>query len=126
MQCANIRAVNELISQQFDEPMLKQLGEHETNANRTQAERERLLALIMTHISPETALDYLLASGISNEEILRLSGISRATLYSHLRKRRNGETLLFRNPAAERLVRAYHIRRAQVEADRAARKELGL
>ena len=94
--------------------MFKQLGEHETNANRTQAERERLLALIMTHISPETALDYLLASGISNEEILRLSGISRATLYLHLRKRRNGETLLFRNPAAERLVKAYHIRRAQL------------
>ena len=86
----------------------------------------RLLALIMTHISPETALDYLLGSGISNEEILRLSGISRATLYSHLRKRKNGVHNPFRNPAAERLVRAYHLRREQVEQEEKTRKELGL
>lgn len=84
------------------------------------------IALIMAYISPETALDYLLASGISKEEILRLSGISRATLYLHLRKRKAGEHLPFRNPAADRLVKAYHTRREQVAQEEAARKELGL
>ena len=80
----------------------------------------------MAHISPETALDYLLASGISNEEILRLSGVSRATLYSHLRKRKRGLHHPFRNPAADRLIRAYHLRREQVEQEEKTRKELGL
>lgn len=80
----------------------------------------------MAYTSPETALEYLLRSGMTKEKILKMSGISRASLYRFSRDLSKGNRPRLREPVASKALALYTLVREQKEQDEAVRKELGL
>ncbi len=63
---------------------------------------------------------------MTKEKILKMSGISRASLYKFSRDLSKGKRPRLREPVATKALTLYALVRSQEEQDAATRKELGL
>lgn len=75
------------------------------------------------YVSPKTALEFLLRSGLGKRGAARYVGIPPATLYRILRVRND---FPFRQSTVDKLKDAYQRRKAEIENDARIREELGL
>ena len=75
------------------------------------------------YVSPFTALEYLLRSGLTKRGVARYAGVNNYSVYRIL-KRKNDPTYVVRPAIGEKLRQAFERRREEMEQDAAIRKEM--